>query len=159
MRAIILSHCRKQSVFTNVRKDGKCATDLVDSLLYTLWAKGFQLFTGTWNINIPSEPLTYPVQGVNIIQWFMHEAIVKYIWCSGSTKLVQHFPFSLELGIFFWKEHIWFLSITPIITQMLMYIGKVHVMPWANRKCSYWNCTTKNGIENSTIENTNVIII
>ena len=38
MRYMILAPFRKQNAFNNLMKDGNIGTDLVDSMLKTLWA-------------------------------------------------------------------------------------------------------------------------
>ena len=73
---MVLAPFRKWNSFNNSRKDGKFGIDLVDSMLNTLQtlelANVSQLFTSTWK--------HYHTQwSPNIIQWFMYEAIVKYV--------------------------------------------------------------------------------
>ena len=74
LREMILAHFMKWNSFNNPRHDGKFGIDLVDSVLNTLQtlelANVSQLFISTWKCYHTN---------TNIIQWFIYEAVVKYV--------------------------------------------------------------------------------
>ena len=120
----------KQNSFNNSRKYGEFGVYVVDFTLNTLrtleLANVLQLFTFIWK--------HYHTQwSPNIIQWFMHTAIMKYVIQGpecvkhGIKQLVPNFTsfFKLLRTSVSWKVQISFLSIVvSTITQMPKYIGK-----------------------------------
>ena len=71
LREIVLAPFRKQNSFNNSRKYVKFGIVLVDSCTLEL-ANVSQLFTFTWKYYLTQ-------WSPNIIQWFMYEAIVRYV--------------------------------------------------------------------------------